>query len=67
VSSDAASQSSQISGADVSDDRRRLLGAVGAFASLAGGVVTVSVLLSAAFPDRSRAITLNTCVLDGWK
>jgi hypothetical protein len=44
-----------------------LVGAVGATSSRLGGVVTVKRLLSTAFPLKSRARTLNSCVDEGKK
>src|SRR5688572_29880029 len=55
----AGSQSSQASGGEVSGEKRRLVGAVGATVSVARGVVTESGLLRAAFPNASLAITSN--------
>src|SRR5687767_6036391 len=65
VSSVDGVQSSHSSGALVSDENRKLVGALGATVSATAGVATDSVLLSFLLPNWSRTVTANVCVVPG--
>ena len=65
VSSVDWSQSSQISGIELSDERRRFWGTVGGILSVTAGVVTVTALLAAVLPKKSRTLTWKVCVDSG--